>query len=158
MKKVLFVFCLVLFITGLASAQIRAGGTLYVAVKTVTLKSGTGFFATNKGTLNYGDRVTVIRVDGRFVEVRSATNSSLTGWTASANMSVRQVVAGSSSTATAQEVAMAGKGFNQEVEQSFKDQNRSLNYADVDRVEAITVQESALLRFLEEGRLRLGGN
>ena len=158
MKKILIVLCLVLFVTGLATAQIRAGGTLYVAVKTVTLKSGTGFFASNKGTLNYGDRVTVIRVDGRFVEVRSATNTSLTGWTASANMSVRQVVAGTSSTATASEVAMAGKGFNQEVEQSFKNQNRTLNYADVDRVEAITIQEAALRRFLEEGRLKMGGN
>jgi uncharacterized protein YgiM (DUF1202 family) len=158
MKKILIVFCLVVFVTGFAAAQIRAGGTLYVAVRTVTLKSGTGFFASNRGTLNYGDRVTVIRVDGRFVEVRSAANPSLTGWTASANMSVRQVIAGTSSTATAREVAMAGKGFNQEVEESFRDQNRTLNYADVDRVEAITVQESVLRRFLEEGRLRLGDN
>jgi len=157
-KKILIVFCLVLFVTGLAAAQIRAGGTLYVAVKTVTLKSGTGFFASNRGTLNYGDRVTVIRVDGRFVEVRSAANSSVTGWTATANMSVRQVVSGSSSTATAREVAMAGKGFNRDVEQAFRNQNRNLNYADVDRVEAITIQESAFRRFLEEGRLRMGGN
>ena len=158
MKKFFIAFCLVLFVTGLATAQIRAGGTLYVAVKTVTLKSGTGFFASNKGTLNYGDRVTVISIDGRFVEVRSATNSSITGWTASANMSVRQVISGTSSTATAREVAMAGKGFNQEVEQSFRNQNENLNYADVDRVEAITVQESVLRRFLEEGLLKLGGN
>jgi len=158
MKRFFIVFCLVVFVTGLAAAQIRAGGTLFVAVRTVTLKSGTGFFASNRGTLNYGDRVTVIRVDGRFVEVRSATNTSLTGWTASANMSVRQVVATTASTATAREVAMAGKGFNKDVEDAFRSQNRNLNFADVDRVEAITVQESILRQFLEAGRLRLGGN
>jgi len=158
MKRFLIVLCLALFVTGLAMAQVRAGGTLYVAVQSLDLKSGTGFFASNRGKLNYGDQVTVIRVDGRFVEVRSATNSSLTGWTASANMSTRQVVSGTTSTATAREVALAGKGFNQDVEQSFREQNRNLNYTAVDRVEAITVNEAALKRFLEEGRLKLGDN
>jgi len=156
MKKLLFFLCLALVVTGIAAAQVRAGGTLYVATRTLDLKSGTGFFASNRGRLDYGDRVTVIRVDGRFVEVRSASNSSLTGWTASANLSARQVVTGTTSTATASEVALAGKGFNQDVERSFRDQNRTLNYADVDRVEAITVDPNQLRRFLEEGRLRMG--
>ena len=153
MKKILFVFCLVLFITGLAAAQVRAGGTMYVSVKEITLKSGTGFFASNKGTIKYGDAVTVVRVDGRFVEVKNASN--VTGWTATANLSARQVVAGTSSTATAREVALAGKGFNAEVESSYRE-NQNLNYADVDKVEAISVDEAALRRFLEEGRLSMG--
>jgi len=156
MKKILLFLCLGLFISGFAMAQVRAGGTLYVAIRTVDLKSGTGWFASNRGSLNMGDQVTVIRVDGRFVEVRSVRNQSLTGWTASANLSARQVVAGTSSTATAREVALAGKGFNQEVEQSYRDQQRNLNYADVDRVEAIRVNEADLRRFLEEGRLSMG--
>ena len=155
MKKILIILCLVLFITGLAAAQAQAGGTMYVSVKELDLKSGTGFFASTRGTINYGDRVTVIRVNGRFVEVRSAANSSITGWTASANLSTRPVVSGTSSTATAREVALAGKGFNQEVESSYR-ANHSLNYADVDRVEAITVDEAALRRFLEEGLLSMG--
>jgi|TergutMp193P3_1026864.scaffolds.fasta_scaffold02247_8 uncharacterized protein YgiM (DUF1202 family) len=158
MKKVFIVFCLVLFVTGFAAAQVSAGGTLYVAVKNTALKSSTGFFASTRGTLNYGDRVTVIRVSGRFVEVRSASNSSLTGWTASANLSARQVVSGTTSTASAREVALAGKGFNQEVENSYRTAQRNLNYADVDRTEAITVSEADLRRFLEEGRLSMGDN
>jgi len=157
MKKVVMFFCLALFITGLAAAQVSAGGTLYVAVRSVALKSSTGFFASTRGTLNYGDRVIVIRVNGRFAEVRSATNSSLTGWTATANLSVRQVVAGSTNTASASEVALAGKGFNQEVENAYKTQG-TLNYADVDAVETIEVNDSELRRFLEEGRLSMGDN
>ncbi|MCL2806447.1 MAG: hypothetical protein FWD26_10960 [Treponema sp.] len=157
MKKILIGLFLALIVTGFAAAQVSRGGTLYVAVKTVDLKSSTGFFASNRGRLNYGDRVTVISVSGRFVEVRSAANSSVTGWTPSANMSVRQVVSGTTSTATASEVALAGKGFNQEVEQSYRAQ-QNLNYADVDRVEAVTVDLNALRRFLEEGRLSMGDN
>jgi len=157
MKKFLIVFCLALFVTGFVSAQVSAGGTLYVSVKNATLKSSTGFFASTKGTLNYGDRVTVIRVNGRFVEVKSAANSSLTGWIASANLSAKQVVSGTTSTASAKEVALAGKGFNQEVENSYKSQ-QNVNYADVDRTEAIKVSEADLKRFLEEGRLSMGDN
>ena len=157
MKKILIGFCLVLLVSGIAAAQVAVNGTLYVAVKTVDLKSSTGFFASNRGKLNYGDRVTVLRVSGRFVEVRSAANSSLTGWTASANMSPRQVVSGTANSASAREVAMAGKGFNQEVEQSYRTQ-QNLNYDDVDRVEAYTLDFVALERFLREGRLALGEN
>jgi hypothetical protein len=158
MKKILILLCLVSFVTGFAAAQILAGGTLYVSVKTLTLKSGTGFFASSKGTLNYGDRVTVIRINGKFAEIRSAANSSLNGWTAIANLSTKQIVSGSSSTASAREVALAGKGFSQEVENSYKDQKNNLNYADVDRTEAITVREEDLKKFLEEGRLNMGDN
>jgi len=156
MKKLLICVCLALFITGFAAAQLRAGGTMYVSIKNLDLKSGTGFFASNRGKLNYGDRVTVIRISGRFAEVRSAANSSLTGWTPSANLSARQVVSGTTSTATQREVALAGKGFSQEVEQSYRNQNRNLNFADVDRMEAVVINEAALRRFLEEGRLAMG--
>jgi hypothetical protein len=155
MKKFFIIFCLAFFITGLAAAQVSRGGTLYVAIRNVALKSSTGFFASTRGNLNYGDRVTVMQVSGRFVEIRSATNSSLTGWTASANLSARQVVAGSTSTASAREVALAGKGFNQEVENSYRTHG-NLNYADVDRVEATTVSEEDLIRFLQDGRLSMG--
>ncbi|MCL2764526.1 MAG: hypothetical protein FWD40_04525 [Treponema sp.] len=158
MRKLLFVFCLTLLVTGFTFAQVSRGGTLYVATRTADLKSRTGFFASSRGILNYGDRVTVLQVSGKFVEVRNAANSSLTGWTASANLSARQVVQGTSSTATAREVALAGKGFNQEVEQSYRTQQSSLNYADVDRIEAITVNVDQLRRFLEEGRLAMGDN
>jgi len=158
MKKILVLLCLILFAGGIAAAQVLPGGTLYVSVKTLTLKSGTGFFSGSKGTLNFGDKVTVIRIDGKFAEVKSAANSSLTGWTATANLSAKQVVSGNSSAASAREVALAGKGFNQEVENSYKNQKNNLNYADVDKAEAITVNEADLKKFLEEGRLKMGDN
>ena len=155
MKRLIITFCFVMFICQLAAAQVLRGGTLYVATKTVAIKSSTGFFARTNATLNYGDRVTVLQVSGKWVEVRSVEKPSLSGWTASANMTAKQVVAGSSTTATASEVALAGKGFNQEVENSYK-QNKNLNYADVDRAEALSVNEAELFRFLEEGRLSTG--
>lgn len=156
MKRALTVALLAFVIVGFAAAQAKAGGTMYVAVKTATLKSGTGWFASNRGTLNYGDRVTVVKISGNFAEVRSAANSSVTGWMATANLSAKQIVSGNTATVSARETAMAGKGFNAEVESSYKNANRSLNYADVDKIEAINVSEADLKRFLEEGRLKVG--
>jgi len=156
MKRALFILILILFVAGFAAAQIQAGGTLYVSVKSVDLKSGTGLFTSTKGTLALGEQVTVIQVNGNNVEVKSVKNSSVTGWTSSSNFSTRQVVAGASSTATAKEVALAGKGFNQEVEQSYKDHQSNLNYDDVDKIESINISDAELKKFMEEGRLKTG--
>jgi uncharacterized protein YgiM (DUF1202 family) len=155
MKKLIILLVLGLVAVGFAAAQVSRGGTLYVATKTLALKSGTGFFASTTATLNYGDRVTVLQVNGRNVQVRHATNASLTGWTASANLSARQIVTGTTGSASASEVAMAAKGFNQEVEASYRSQG-NYNYADVDRIEALTLNLDNLRRFLEEGRLAMG--
>ncbi|MDR2597630.1 MAG: hypothetical protein LBC76_09980 [Treponema sp.] len=157
MKKLFILMIMGLVTAGFLSAQVARGGTLYVAVKTVTLKSSTGFFASSKGILNYGDAVTVLQVSGKFVEVRSAANSSLTGWTASANLSAKQIVSGNTASVSAKETALAGKGFNQDVENAYKTKE-NLNYADVDKVEATAVREEDLLSFLEEGRLFKGDN
>jgi uncharacterized protein YgiM (DUF1202 family) len=155
MKRNLVILVLIVFVTGLAAAQ-SAGSTLYVAVKTLTLKSGTGAFDSNKATLKYGDKVTVIKIDGKFAEIASADDPAKTGWTPTVNLSKKQIVAGSTSTATAKEMALAGKGFNQETEKNLKSQKKDLNFAEVDRTEAIKVSEKEVKRFLEEGKLKVG--
>jgi uncharacterized protein YgiM (DUF1202 family) len=155
MKRCVFILCLILFVTGFASAQVKAGGTLYVSVKTLTLKSGTGISAAGRGTLNYGDKVTVIKIDGKFAEIKSAVTPSLTGWTATANLSAKQVVSSNANATSAKEVALAGKGFNQEVENAYKSKGK-VNYADVDKVETQSVKDADLRKFLEDGRLAMG--
>jgi len=159
MKKIVFIFCLILLVSGLAVAQSK-GSTLYVAVKTLTLKANTDMFAaSNKGTLSYGDKVTVIQVKdkGKYVEVQSVANPKITGWTTAVNFSSKQIVAGSTSTASAKEMALAGKGFSQQAENTLKTQKGNLNYADVDKTEAIKVRERDVKKFMEEGKLSMGG-
>ncbi|MCL2792417.1 MAG: hypothetical protein FWD87_04930 [Spirochaetaceae bacterium] len=156
MKKAIIALGLIMFVCGLVGAQANRGGTMFVATRTVDLKAGTGFFARTNATLNYGDAVTVLQVSGKWIEVRSALNPSLNGWTATANLTARQIVPSSGTTATTREVALAGKGFDREVENTYRQTRGGLNYADVDKIEAITVNEAALLRFLQEGRLQIG--
>ena len=154
MKKT-FTFCiLALIVSGALFAQISGGGTAWIASKSADLKSSTWFFAGKRGTLALGDQVTVLQTSGNNAEVRSAANSSLSGWTSVSNLSARRIVA-SGAGASASEVALAGKGFNQEVEDSYKT-GGSLNYADVDRTEAITIPLEQLYSFVTEGHLVTG--
>ncbi|MDR2941149.1 MAG: hypothetical protein LBV17_00965 [Treponema sp.] len=155
MKRIIFMFVLVLFAAGFAFAQASKGGTMYVAVKSAPLKSSPDAFASTRITLNYGDRVTILQISGKNAEVRSATTAAVVGWTALSNLSAKQIVSGNKNIASAREVALAGKGFNQEVENSYKSQGK-LNYADVDKVETFSVNEADLKKFLEDGRLEMG--
>ena len=155
MKKIFIVLYLCVLIPVILPAQASRGGTMYVASRTLDLKSSTGFFASTRGRLEYGVQVTVLQVNGDWVEVRSAANSSLAGWTKTANLTARRIVPGGTASVSANEVPLAGKGFNQEIENAYRSKN-TLNYADVDRTEAQRVSMEDLKKFLEEGRLSMG--
>jgi hypothetical protein len=68
----------------------------------------------------------------------------------------RITVAGASSSASSNEIALAGKGFSQEVENAYRAEGK-LNYTGVDRTETQGVSEQELQSFLAEGHLSMGG-
>ena len=154
MKKLFALFVFTLLVSGALFAQFKNGETAWVAAKSVDLKSSTWFFAGKTGTLALGAEVTVLQVSGNNIQVRSTANTSLNGWTSTSNLSARRIVA-SGTSASASEVALAGKGFNQEVEDSYKS-GGELNYTDVDRTEAITVSQDDLYDFVKDGHLFTG--
>jgi len=154
MKRLFVLLLLALLVSGTLFAQIKSGSPAWVSAKKADLKSSTGFFASTKGSLDLGAEVSVLQLNGKWAEVRSAANTSLSGWTAASNLSARKIVS-SGTTASANEVAMAAKGFNQEVEDAYKTSGE-LNYADVDKTEAITVSQDDLLKFVTEGHLNTG--
>jgi hypothetical protein len=154
MKKLCVLLALTMLVSGALFAQVKKGGTAWVSAKTAELKSSTGFFASVKGNLGLGAEVTVLEINGNWAEVRSAANTSLNGWTAMSNLSSRKIVS-SGTSASASEVALAGKGFSQEVENAYKVEG-DLNYADVDKTEAITVSKDDLYKFVTEGHLSTG--
>ena len=154
MRKLFVLFALFLLLSGALFAQVKSGTTVWVSSKTAELKSSTGFFASNVGSLNMGAEVSVLQVNGNWANVRSLANSSLTGWTAVSNLSTRRIVA-SGSSASASEIALAGKGFSQEVEDSYKTSGE-LNYDDVDKTEAVLITQDELYKFVTEGHLITG--
>ena len=56
--------------------------------------------------------------------------------------------------ATSTELALAGKGFNQDVEGEFKTRHQDLDYAVIDRMEQIVISPEQIQEFLREGGLK----
>ena len=138
-----------MFCAGLLFSQTDASRR-YVAVKTTPLKSSTGFFSRELRTLSHGDEVALIRDNGKWAEVRAGSQS---GWVASASLSSRRVAA-SGAAITSSEVAMAGKGFSQDVEAEYR--KGGVDFSAVDSMELINVSGDDLLVFITEGRLARG--
>jgi uncharacterized protein YgiM (DUF1202 family) len=149
MKNLILVFGFMVIITRLCFSQ-ASGSVLYVAVKSANLKKSTGFFAGNIEELKLGDAVTVVSVNGKWVQVRSPDNQ--TGWALRDSFSTRKVVA--SGSATASEVALAGKGLTAEAETEFR--RNGLDYTAVDEMEKIVVPPAELEQFIDDGRLKKG--
>jgi uncharacterized protein YgiM (DUF1202 family) len=145
-----------LVLTGVAAAQIRAGQTVYVTARSLPLKSGIGFFARTLGTLAYGDSVTVLQINGKWAQVEYRGRTTISGWTAHTNLSTKRVLAaGGAGSASSREVAMAGKGFTEEVEDVYRETN-NVDFDAVDLIEAGRISDEDLLSFISEGRLSMG--
>lgn len=149
MKRLFFV--MLIAVLGGAAAFSQAQKTMYVVVKSTPVKSSTGFFARTVKTLALGDTVTAVRESGKWTEVRSG---SVSGFVAATSLSSKRVT-GSGNSASAGEIALAGKGFSPETEKEFKNVDK-LDYSGVDAMERLTVSESDLLKFISDGHLSKG--
>jgi hypothetical protein len=145
---------------GTAAVHAQPGSrVMYVATRDAELKSSTGFFADTVITLQYGDQVTVLRENGKWMEVKPAKRPSVSGWILANSLTSKRIISsGSGTSASADELALAGKGFSEEIEQAYKSRagGSAANYAEVDAMEAFTVSVEELYRFLVEGHLNTG--
>jgi len=102
--------------------------TLLIKVQSTSLRKRPEFYAPVVAKLYYGQKVTKLAEEGGWVQVRTDDASS-------------------------QEVALAGKGFTKDLEKAFREKNKGLNYAQVEKMLRIKVTLSELKRFLREGKL-----
>lgn len=140
----------------LAAAAVRAA-QMSVQVQNGVLRDKASFLGKPVGNVAYGDRVDVLASQGDWRQVRAASGAA--GWIHGSALDSKRVALSAASggdvrlAASTDEVALAGKGFSQEVETAYKKQNRSLDYAWVDRMATFKVTDAEALRFLQEGGL-----
>ncbi len=155
MKGMKSTFLAVLIMLLMVSAT-WAGQKMSVQVRRAAVKASPSYTSRNVTTLNYGTRVDVIAEQDNWAHL-----SSPSGWlhtsalTTSDLGKVNKNYTGSN--LAYDEVALAGKGFNPQVEDAFKASNRSMAsaYNDVDRVERFTVSDAELRQFVKIGQLTL---
>lgn len=155
MKRISIVLLLCLCGLGSIHAQSLKGKTVYASINEGKLKSSTWFFAGSTGTYKYGDSFKVLEEKGTWIRVQGISNS-LTGWTPASNVTTKKIVAtGTGVSASAEEMALAGKGFTEEVEKSYKDEEH-LDYTAIDLMETFVVKDEDILKFMQDGRLSTG--
>jgi|Deesub1362B_J571_1020462.scaffolds.fasta_scaffold00042_97 SH3-like domain-containing protein len=130
--------------------------TLLIKVQTTSLRQRPEFYAPILATLNYGDKVEKLTEEGGWVKVR--TGDGLIGWLHSSAVETKKIrLLAMNQTlkteATSQEVALASKGFTKDLEKAFRQKNKGLNYAQMEKMLRIKVSRSELKRFLREGKL-----
>ncbi|MDR3570337.1 MAG: SH3 domain-containing protein [Syntrophobacteraceae bacterium] len=144
------------FVLVLAGTVWSDSGLMSVQVKVAQMRSTPSFLGSIVCPLAYGDRVRALGKQGDWVDVKSSNNR--TGWIHQSALTEKLVVlnsgAGVSSSASNQEIALAGKGFNQDVERQYRASNARLDYARVDRMESLKISRDQMISFLDDGKVR----
>lgn len=129
-----------------------------VQVKDAQIRDTPSFVGKIVGTLAYGDRVQVQETRGAWARV--SVSSGTTGWMHTSALSSKKIVlsAGQENArvgASSDELALAGKGFNSDVEAEFKKTHRNIDFTWVDKMEKINIAPSEMQSFLKEGNVTL---
>jgi hypothetical protein len=131
-----------------------AAETLKVRVKSSKLRKNPKFYAASVASLQFGESLQKLKAQGDWMQAKTTTG--VTGWIHSSAVVKPEfsVTAGRTAQemASADEVALAGKGFNEQVEREYR-KDEELDYTWVDRMAQMKVAEADLERFLREGKL-----
>ena len=135
--------------------------TLVVKVQTTNLRKEPVFYADTIVVLKAGEAVEKVAEQNGWYKVKTAKG--IQGWVHSSAVSSKSfdLLALGQTTktgASAEEVALASKGFNKQVEDAYKAKHKDADFAGVDRMLRLKVSPEQLRRFLERGKLgRFGG-
>lgn len=147
--------------TLIAAYAADAGDPLFVQVKQTPLRTSPSFLAPTLDTLEYGAAVTYRSARGDWYEVTptDATDGPV-GWIFSDAVErdgstevVLQSERVERRTVTSREVALAGRGFSENLEQEYAAQEE-LDFDQVDAIESRVIDGARVISFIEEASLR----
>jgi uncharacterized protein YgiM (DUF1202 family) len=150
--------CIALLALSIATTAAEAKA-MSVNVKETKVMSTPSYLGKILGSIVYGDRVQVTESKNGWVKV-SLPGKTLSGWINESALTMKKVVLSSGSGTASQqassgEVALAGKGFNSQIEAENR-KDATFDYATVDRMERTVVAPEAVAAFLKAGGLAGG--
>lgn len=139
----------------LAAAVVVAATTMSIQVRDAAVRATPSSLGKVVGHYRYADPVVVIDKKGSW---RKITGKGAEGWVhesalSSKQLSMKQGGANVDQYASADELALAGKGFSKEVEGQFRADNPDLDFRWVDRMESFRVSPEQVQRFLKAGEV-----
>ena len=151
-------FWLSLALAGIAAGAFAAGAaTMSVQVKNGQIRATPSFLGKVVAPLSYGDRVQVLETQNQWMKVSGPGGQS--GWVHNSALTKKTIVmnAGSQDVqtgASGDELALASKGFNSDVEADFKSKNKNIDFTWVNRMEKYKVSPEEMQAFLKEGQVK----
>ncbi len=152
-KRLVFSFGLFLVVL---SVLLSSGEQRSVEVKQTPMRDRPGFLGAPVTTLSYGDRIDVLGTRQDWTQGRfTATGSE--GWVHNSALTTKRIILDPGTrdverSATDTEVALAGRGFNEEVEARYRAE-QGLDFSYVDRIEEYEVPVEKLAAFIQTGEL-----
>jgi len=130
--------------------------TITVITKETALRESCKFFSPVKATVHYNDPLEVLSQEGdwyrvKFKEVEGCVHKSAIEKKSALPKFIKAPF--QSQSASGDEVALAGKGFNPQVEAAYKNKNPQLNFQAVDSIETYKVSDNSLREFITRGKL-----
>ena len=153
-QRIMVWMCMLALASPLAAG---AADEMSVQVQSAQLRADASFLGKLVGSVPYGTRVTIVQARGDWRQVQEPAGK--TGWLHQSALTKKKIVmkAGAQDVATAasgDELALAGKGFNSDVEADFKSKNKYVDFTWIDRMEKIKVTTDQITRFLAEGQVK----
>jgi SH3-like domain-containing protein len=145
--------CFILAYTPIANAK-----TMSIQVREGQLRSAPSYLSRVVATLNYATRVTIAEEKGPWIRVQTEDGSQK-GWIHKSALTKKRLklASGEKNASTAvstDEQALAGKGFNSDVEAKFKKDNAEIDFTWVDKMEKIKVPPKKIKKFLKDGDIK----
>jgi len=140
------------------SAGAALAGSMSVQVRNGKVRATPSQLGPVVATVDYGAVVQAEQAERGWYPVTTVDGKK--GWLHESALSKKPIAmrAGTTDAATgasSDEVALAGKGFNEQVEAKLRTEGK-LDYAWVDRMSAFTVDANAIAQFLRQGHLAGG--
>jgi len=143
-----------LCLAGLAlSALPGQAKTMSCQVKEGALRASPSYLGRVTAVIAYGDKVDVITENQPWLQVQAAGNQ---GWIHESALTTKTIKLSAGNqdariAASTDELALAGKGFNSDVEAQFREENSEADYSDVNKMEAVTISMNEIAAFLQLG-------
>ena len=130
-----------------------AAATMSVQVKDAPVRATPSFVGQVVGSFAYGDQVEVQQTQGAWSKVARA---GVSGWMHTSALSSKKIVLAAGQeqakvAASGDELALAGKGFNSDVEAQFKAGHKDIDFTWINRMEKIRIPSSEMQVFLKDG-------
>lgn len=146
----------ILFLSTTAQAQ----KVMSVQLRESQLRATPSHLSKIVAKVSYGERVSVLQEKGAWKKV-SMLSRNVQGWIHETALTTKSIALRSGqgtvgTSVTGKEIALAGKGFNDEVEAQYRKINKDLDYTWINQMETIKVSPEQMEDFIVGGNLVFG--